>query len=119
MKALSIRQPWASMIILGQKPVENRNWKASYRGPLLIHAPKTWDQKGADWIIDNFPHLEKHVQQARDLRGGIIGSVVMTACVSTCFSPWFFGKWGFLLSKPKPMKFKPYSGKLSFFEVNL
>ena len=38
MKALSVRQPWAEMIIRGQKTVELRTWTVRYRGPLLIHA---------------------------------------------------------------------------------
>ena len=38
MKALSLYQPWAEMIIRGQKTVELRTWKVRYRGPLLIHA---------------------------------------------------------------------------------
>lgn len=40
MKALTIQQPHASLIASGQKWVENRTWKTSYRGPLAIHAGK-------------------------------------------------------------------------------
>jgi hypothetical protein len=32
MKALSIRQPWASLIVAGYKDIENRSWRTSYRG---------------------------------------------------------------------------------------
>lgn len=38
MRILSIKQPWATLIVLGHKPVENRTWSTRYRGPLLIHA---------------------------------------------------------------------------------
>lgn len=38
MKALSIRQPWASFIIWGLKDVENRSWPTEYGGPFLVHA---------------------------------------------------------------------------------
>lgn len=38
MKVLSIRQPWASLIVLGVKRFEIRTWSTEYRGPLLIHA---------------------------------------------------------------------------------
>lgn len=43
MKCISIRQPWAGLILVGHKPVENRMWQhiPQYRGPLLIHASKT------------------------------------------------------------------------------
>lgn len=40
MKALSIKQPWASLIAAGHKTVECRTWKTSYRGPLLICSSK-------------------------------------------------------------------------------
>ena len=38
LKAISIRQPWAWLIVNGYKDVENRTWKAKYTGALLIHA---------------------------------------------------------------------------------
>lgn len=38
MKALSLRQPWASMIADGRKTIETRTWRTRYRGPLAIHA---------------------------------------------------------------------------------
>lgn len=40
MRALTIIQPWASLIVLGYKRVENRTWSTPYRGRLLIHAGK-------------------------------------------------------------------------------
>ncbi len=40
MKALSIRQPWASLVAAGHKTVECRSWKTKYRGPLLICSSK-------------------------------------------------------------------------------
>ena len=41
MKALTIRQPWASLIAAGMKTIETRGWSTRYWGPLLIHAGKT------------------------------------------------------------------------------
>ena len=38
MKALSVMQPWATLIALGAKRIETRSWSTSYRGPLAIHA---------------------------------------------------------------------------------
>jgi hypothetical protein len=43
MKALSIKQPWANLIASGEKTIETRTWKTSYRGPLLIVSSKTPD----------------------------------------------------------------------------
>lgn len=40
MKALTLTQPWASLVALGHKQVETRSWRTFYRGPLAIHAAK-------------------------------------------------------------------------------
>jgi len=40
MKAITIAQPYATLIALGQKKIETRSWSTSYRGPLAIHAAK-------------------------------------------------------------------------------
>ena len=40
MKALTLWQPWASLVALGLKTIETRGWRTNYRGPLLIHAAK-------------------------------------------------------------------------------
>lgn len=38
MKALTLWQPWATLVAIGAKRVETRSWATSYRGPLAIHA---------------------------------------------------------------------------------
>lgn len=48
MKALTLWQPWASLIALGVKSIETRAWSTSYRGPLAIHAAAT--TKGFDML---------------------------------------------------------------------
>jgi hypothetical protein len=40
MKALSLTQPWATLIAIGAKRIETRSWSTSYRGPIAIHAAK-------------------------------------------------------------------------------
>lgn len=40
MKALSLTQPWATLIAVGAKTIETRSWSTPYRGPLAIHASK-------------------------------------------------------------------------------
>ena len=40
MKALSLTQPWATLVATGAKCVETRSWSTRYRGPLAIHAAK-------------------------------------------------------------------------------
>jgi hypothetical protein len=46
-KALSLWQPWASLVAAGLKPDETRDWFTPYRGPLAIHAAKRLDLAGA------------------------------------------------------------------------
>jgi len=54
MKVLSLIQPWASLIALGEKKIETRSWKTDYRGPLLIHAGKKID----DDICRQYPFTD-------------------------------------------------------------
>lgn len=135
MKALSIMQPWASMIVLGYKPVENRTWKTSYRGPLLIHAGKRFDYEAFWWIMANRKDLgvpawclEPHAKEILRSNskshgfpvGGIIGQVLLSDCVSMdARGPkrWFFGPYGFLMQMARELPFRPLRGQLGFFEV--
>lgn len=45
MKAISVRQPWADLIVQGKKKMELRTWKVTYRGPLAIHASQTVERE--------------------------------------------------------------------------
>ncbi len=40
MKAITLTQPWATLVAIGAKRIETRSWQSSYRGPLAIHAAK-------------------------------------------------------------------------------
>lgn len=42
MKAITIWEPWASLLVSGAKVCETRGWRSQHRGPLLIHAGKKW-----------------------------------------------------------------------------
>jgi hypothetical protein len=117
MKAISIKQPWASLIIEGLKPVENRTWKSNYRGPLLIHASKIFDQNNADYLINHAPKLRKIIEESKNLRGGIIGKVEMVDCVKDHPSWWFQGPYGFVVKNPEKVDFYECPGKLNFFNV--
>ena len=48
MKVLSIKEPWASLIINGYKEYEFRSWKTKYRGKILIHTSKRMDKKNIE-----------------------------------------------------------------------
>lgn len=40
MKAITLTQPWATLVAIGAKRIETRSWATRYRGPLAIHAAK-------------------------------------------------------------------------------
>ncbi len=114
MKALSIQQPWAWLIVSGIKDVENRNWPTSVRGRVLVHAGKTLDTQGLAWVRGRFPHIAL----PRDFElGGIVGEAVLVGCVTDHDSPWYFGPYGFVLREAKPLPFRALRGQLGFFEV--
>lgn len=72
MKALTIKEPWASLIIEGYKKYEFRSWKTKYRGKILVHAglsvEKDMLKRFKDYKIDVKP-------------GYIIGEVTITDCI--------------------------------------
>lgn len=113
MKALSIRQPWAWLIIQGYKDVENRKWQTNYRGKLYVHASKIIDMKAYNIFRDFYDLPDLETLQ----RGGIIGQVEIVDCVKSHQSDWFEGPFGFVLKNSKPLPFKPCRGKLGFFDV--
>jgi hypothetical protein len=119
MKALSIRQPWAWLIVNGRKPVENRTWPTRWRGRLLIHAAKTmtWDDYAACVIfVRGFSDLR--LPRFHDLeRGGIVGMATLDGCVTRMDSPWFCGPYGFVLILPGRCEFQPMPGRQGIFEV--
>ena len=72
MKVLTIREPWASLIINGYKKYEFRSWKTNYRGKLLIHAGKGID-KDMLYIVDKY--------NIKINPGNILGEVEITDCI--------------------------------------
>ena len=79
MKALSIRQPWAWLIVTCQKDIENRTWTARYRGPLLIHAGRAWARIPIDDIEEQYGVC---IPRDKLLRGGIIGTADLVDIVT-------------------------------------
>lgn len=122
--ALSIRQPWAWLILHAGKDIENRNWPTRVRGRVLIHAAKGMTRLEYDNTRDFFygeidGPINLTLPKFEVLeRGGIIGSVEIVDCVQRSDSPWFFGEFGFVLRGPRPLPFYPCRGQLGFFRVS-
>lgn len=115
MKAISIKQPWASLIIEGIKDIENRNWFTYHRGILYIHTGKGFDLQGAKLVSELYPEYKKIIEQSKRIRGGIIGHVHITDCVTIHKSCWFHGEYGFVLKSPKKIDFHEMKGQLGIF----
>lgn len=84
MRCLTIRQPWASLIAAGLKPIENRTWPTRYRGPLLIHVSAKLGFRQHDWETFCRHHPEAAGLQFEDLAeqcGRIICQVELVDCV--------------------------------------
>lgn len=59
MKAITIRQPWASLIAFGDKIYETRSWPTKYRGPIAIHAGKNLDKDAFRYLITPLATMEQ------------------------------------------------------------
>lgn len=116
MKALSIQQPWAWLIVNGHKDIENRDWPTKGRGRFLVHAGKKLDKQSLEYLKEEYPDLPW--PEMFDL-GGIVGEAHIVDCVTQSASPWFCGTYGFVIRDAMPLPFRPYRGQLGFFEVTL
>jgi hypothetical protein len=122
MKALSIHQPWAWLIIHGGKDIENRRWNCNYKGDLYIHASKKADGKEYSEAVEFAKKIDPDLQipNMSELRyGGIIGKVRMKGATRESDSKWFVGPFGFVLSKPKKVDFFEIRGMQGLFNVHI
>ncbi|MBR1154613.1 ASCH domain-containing protein [Bradyrhizobium sp. JYMT SZCCT0428] len=114
MKIISIRQPWASLIVSGVKDVENRSWSTSYRGLVLIHASRTADNITDDEFQSRF---EMAIPAALP-RGGVVGIAEIVDCVSEHPSRWYApGHFAFVLANARSVPFFRWQGTLSLREA--
>ncbi len=79
MKALSIRQPWAELILRGRKTIELRTWKTNHRGRIAIHASQTVREEAC---------LAYGLDPARVVRGALVGTVELVDVLALDDSMW-------------------------------
>lgn len=134
MKAITIKQPWASLIVEGIKPIENRTWKTNFRGRVLVHAGakqlNSKDLFSIEKVNEIHPDLLDDIENGNLPTGVIIGSVEIVDCVINHPSIWaekslhtdgenIFGKPINNWVLANPIKFPepiPCKGKPSFWE---
>lgn len=87
MKALTIIQPWATLLASGHKGNETRSWKTNYRGEVLIHAAKTPKDYTSGVYIDDPDGRHFHAAGITPNnfhalpRGAIIGKATLVDCI--------------------------------------
>lgn len=82
MKAITIIQPWATLIALGEKQFETRSWSTKHRGELAIHAGKKIDREACETEPIKST-LAKHGYTADNLpTGAILAIAHLTECWS-------------------------------------
>jgi hypothetical protein len=134
-KALSVRQPWAWLIVSGQKNIENRTWRIG-RNPrhgvyksqradffvglpcrIYVHASKQEDKDAYTWLHQSIGKLCRYEIHFPLIFSALIGEVDIIDCVTQSDNPWFSGPYGFVLANPKAYDTPiPCKGKLGFFE---
>ena len=116
LRALSLRQPWAWLVVNGYKDIENRSWRTNHRGALLIHASKNRSLT----TPQNLSSIEKNYGVKLPKKfdfGGIVGIVDVIGCLKHHPSRWKFdGSWGWVLRNPKRLSFRKCKGAVGFFK---
>jgi len=125
MKTLSIRQPWADLIIQGRKTLELRTWTVKHRGPLAIHASQTVEREAC---------LAHGLDPDQMTAGAAIGVVDLVEIIELdaasyeaqrgehlADEPWSGGPlYGWRLANPQPLPEPlPLRGRMGLFEVTL
>jgi uncharacterized protein (UPF0264 family) len=127
--ALSVKQPWAALLVHGRKTIEIRRWSTARRGRVLIHAARIPDDRPEAWA-----HVTADVEATARLRGGVIGEAQLSQCntyrsrsnferdqAAHLNDPdWFRGPvmYGFVFVKARPLPYTRCPGSLHFFEVS-
>lgn len=115
LRAITIRQPWASAIFMERAPkdIENRTWGTSYRGRLFIHAARKVERDAPDHAWPGGRNADLPVQ-------AIIGHVIVANCTfgdqpGRWASPGQFHWW---LSEPVALPSPvPCPGKLGIWLI--
>lgn len=90
--AISIRQPWAELILLGRKTIEVRSWTTPHRGALFLHT----GAKPAKDAINLFPELGELTL------GSFIGTMEIVSVEAFTQSSWIRERENHLVPGPMP-----------------
>jgi hypothetical protein len=115
-RVLSVRQPWAWLIVNGYKTTLNETGHTDYRGTFLIHAAKRAQSKGARAFVER----TIGIVPPPDLpRNGIVGVATLIDCVDTHSSEWLVGPVDWIFRDARPLPFIAMSAsKIIISEAN-
>ncbi|MCF6126025.1 hypothetical protein EN904_12305 [Mesorhizobium sp. M7A.F.Ca.CA.001.07.2.1] len=123
--AISVRQPWPWAMMHCGKDIENRDWPTKIRGRVCLHAAKGMTRDEYEDCLATIHEISLTHPFKPGLmlpafeelpRGGIVGTVDIVDCVAESASPWFFGRYGFVLRNVELLdEFIPVKGALGFF----
>lgn len=124
MKAITIKQPWASLIVEAGKDIENRSRRTHIRGWVLVHAALTWcpmELEAYQLCRDRglLNDVSKVLGEKNRQCGGIIGAMRIADCVEASDSPWFTGPFGWVIDRVVKLPFFPCKGAQGWFNVEL
>ena len=112
--ALSIRQPWADLILHGWKDIENRTW----RFPQKLLGERIVAGKLMGGSLEDCPDYPETYKRAAKRRGALLGEITIVDCVTASKSRWFKGPFGYVLKNPVIYRHPiPYRGQLGVFRV--
>lgn len=114
--ALSVRQPWADLIVNGIKDIENRTWPTAFRGRLLIHASMTVEWDDVEKVCGLLGLATPGDYQP--VTGALLGWTEIIDCVKTHPSRFFHGPYGFVLQGSQRLAVPvPWRGQRGIFQV--
>lgn len=117
LKALTVRQPWATAIRDLGKHFENRTWAppdAALGQVIAIHAGHSFEEDGADWIA---ARLGVMLTSKTVPLGAIIALARLQRVVEESDDLWFTGPYGWAFADVLPLEPLPCKGKLSLWPV--
>lgn len=117
MKALSVRQPWAWAIMEGHKPIENRTWRTTHRGPIAIVASRSRDSLESGLAF--LRHLDIEPPE-EFVFGAILGTVELVDIhpITLVRNPFAEGPFCWLFERQRKLARPiPFAGRLCLFEV--
>jgi hypothetical protein len=117
MKALSLKQPYAELILQGRKKIELRKWNTNFRGEFLIHSSLIPDKTAMRKFGFNDLPLGSIIGKANlvDVKK-YVNDLDFFKDQNLHLANSDFGSYGFVLSNVKRLDLIPAKGKLNFWE---